>query len=142
VVGAGAGAGAEYLHKRSPTRPPPAPGALTAAAAAERALIADLDATTGGAPEVRRFIVQARADHTAHLAALTALLASYRAPAGSPSTSAPARPGTARTLAQLRAAEQRASATAAGHAAALRDAQAALLASISACEAGHAELLR
>jgi hypothetical protein len=141
VLGAGAGVAAEFVHDRHDVTPPPSPPpALKAAAEAERTLIADLDATTGGAPVVRRVIVQARADHAAHLAALSALLAAYRQPSPSVSPSAP--PGTPRTLAQLRAAETKAAAAAARHADALRGKQAALLASIAACEATHAELLR
>jgi hypothetical protein len=137
VLGAAGGAAAALLRGAVPL--PPAPAALRAAAAAERRLIADLDATTGGSPAVRRVIVQARADHAAHLAALTRLLAGYRRPA--PASAAP-RGGTPRTLAQLRTAEQRAAAGAAAHAAALDGGLAALLASIAACEASHAELLR
>jgi hypothetical protein len=141
VVAAGAGVAAEFVHDRRTTSPPPEPpAALAAAADAERALIADLDATTGGAPVVRRVIVQTRADHAAHLAALTELLARYRQPSASASPAPPR--GTPRTLAQLRAAETGASAAAVRHASALHGAQAALLASIAACEATHAELLR
>jgi hypothetical protein len=140
LLGGGAGVAADLVHeKHHGAQPPPLPpAALAAAAAAERVLIADLAATTGGSPSVRRVIVQARADHAAHLDALTDLLAFYRAPSVSPS----AHPGTARTHDQLRAAEQQASIAAAGHAASLSGAQAALLASIAACEASHAELLR
>jgi hypothetical protein len=143
VVGAGGGIAAEVLRRHlGATPPPPPPAALAAAAQAERALIADLDATTGGSAGVRAVIVQARADHVAHLAALTAVLAPFRRPSGAASPGRSAAAGTPRTLAQLRAAEQRASATAARRAAALDAATATLLASIAACEATHAELLR
>jgi hypothetical protein len=141
VLGAGAGVGAEFVHDDHAAKPLPVPpAALVAAAAAERTLLADLDATTGGAPEVRRVISQVRADHAAHLAALTDLLARYRklGPSQTPS----AVPGTARTLKQLNAAEQAASTAAAERAAGLDGGLAALLASIAACEATHAELLR
>jgi hypothetical protein len=140
VVGAGAGVAGEFARNdHAPALPPIAPGVLAAAAAAERALMADLDATTGGSPEVRRVITQVRADHAAHLAALTDLLARYRKqPAQS---SAPAA-GAPRTLAQLNAAERAASTAAAAHAAAAEAGLAAMLASIAACEATHAELLR
>jgi hypothetical protein len=141
VLGAGAGVGAEFVHNdHAPKKPPLAPPALVAAAAAERALIADLDATTGGASEVRQVIVQVRADHAAHLAALTDLLARYRRPVGSPSPSVP--PGSPRTLAQLNAAERTAASAAARNAAGSDGALAAMFASIAACEATHAELLR
>lgn len=138
LAGAGTGVGAEYLHASTAAPPTKPPAAMVAAAAAERALIADLDATTGGTPDVRRSIVQIRADHAAHLVALTSVLSRYRAPATSPSPA----PGTPRTLAQLRTAEQRASVAAGRRAAALDRSPAALLASIAACEATHAELLR
>jgi hypothetical protein len=139
LLGGGSGVLAEVLTSRAPAGPPPAPAGLVAAAAAERALIADLDATTGGAPGVRRVIVAARADHAAHLAALTRLLRTYRAPAG---TSAARQQGTPRTLVQLRAAEVRASEGAVRRAVALDGATATLLASIAACEATHAALLQ
>jgi hypothetical protein len=146
VLGAGGGVAADLLGTGSTRKPPPRPpAALAAAAEAERALIADLDATTGGSAEVRAVIVQARADHADHLAAVTALLAPFRRPAGTPSPGPSAAAGTPRTLAQLRAAEQSASASAARRAAGLgaKAATAAtLLASIAACEATHAELLR
>ena len=73
VAGAGAGVGADYLRDDSPPLPPRAPAVLVQAAAAERALIADLAATTGGTPDLRLVIEQARADHLAHLAALEGL---------------------------------------------------------------------
>lgn len=140
VLGAGAGVAAEFARNtHAPALPPIAPGVLAAAASAERALIADLDATTGGSPEVRRVITQVRADHVAHLAALTDLLARYRKQPGH--STAPAA-GAPRTLAQLNAAERAASTAAAAHAAATDAGLAALLASIAACEATHAELLR
>jgi hypothetical protein len=139
LLGAGGGAAAALLRDESPAPPPLAPPELVAAIGAERRLIADLDATTGGTPAVRRVIVAARADHAAHLAALTRLLAGYRRAAAA----APRRvPGTPRTHAQLRRAEQRAAQAAAARAAGLSGGLAALLASISACEATHAELLR
>lgn len=101
-------------------------------------MIADLDATTGGAPSVRRLLTAARADHAAHLSALEDLLTAYRTPSPSPSPV----PGTPRTLAQLRSAEQQAATAAGTRADASSGARAALLASIAACEASHAELLR
>src|SRR4051812_39744070 len=137
VAGAGAGVGAESLRDDSPPLPPPPPAVLVQAAAAERALIADLTATTGGAPDVRLVIEQARADHQAHLAALDGLLAAYRKPSATASPPA----GTPRSQAQLRAAEVSAAAAAARRATGLTGARAALLASISACESTHAQLL-
>lgn len=125
-------------HRAKTPPPPQPPEALVAAAEAERALIADLDATTGGTPDVRRVIVQARADHAAHLQALVAMLARF----GHVPARQRRRPhGTPRTLAQLRAAEQRAATVAGRRASALDGGYAAVLASIAACEATHAELL-
>jgi hypothetical protein len=140
VLGGGAGVLAAVVQDSAPKPPAPPPGALLAAIEAERALIADLVATTGGTPPVRRVIVQARADHAAHLAALTRLLAAFRAPAVTTSPS-PVR-GTPRTLVQLRSAEHQASFAAARRAASLDAGLAVLLASIAACEATHAELLQ
>jgi hypothetical protein len=141
VLGAGGGAIVELVRnpKHRPALPPPAPGALLAAVESERVLIADLDATTGGPPAVRRVVVAARADHAAHLHALSALVARYRRVA--PGQRRRHR-GSPRTLAQLRAAEQHAAVVAARRARALEGGSAALLASIAACEATHAELLR
>lgn len=139
LLGGGAGVGIEYGIRSGRTLPA-APPELVVAAETERSLIASLDATTGGVPDVRKVITAARADHAAHLAALEALLARYRRP---PSATPSARPSAAaRTKAQLRTAEQAAATAAASRASALSGAHAALLASISACEATHAELLR
>jgi hypothetical protein len=140
VLGAGAGVLAAAVQDSSPAPPPAPPDALLAAIAAERVLLADLVATTGGTPPVRRVIVQARADHAAHLAALTRLLAGFRMPSAAPSPAPPH--GTPRTLAELRGREQQASVVAARNAAALDGGLATVLASIAACEATHAELLR
>jgi hypothetical protein len=137
-VGGGAGVVAELLGHSEPARPTAAPAALIAAVHAERALLADLVATTGGDRHVRGVIAQARADHAAHLSALRAVLAGYpatRVGAGHPH-------GRARTRSQLRAAERDAAQVAARRAEDLEGAAAALLASIAACEATHAELLR
>jgi hypothetical protein len=142
LVGAGGGVAAEFAHTGSAARLARPPAALIAAADAERSLIGDLDATTGGSAAVRSVVEQVRADHAAHLAAITDLLTKYRTPAASPSTPSVPVHGTPRTLAQLRSAEQRASASAAARASALDAATATLLACISACEATHAELLR
>ena len=139
LAGGGAGVGAAFLrhHPKHRPPPPPPPTDLVAAAAAERRLIADLVATTGGSPDVRVVIAQATVNHRAHLAALEALLRQYRAPVARPTRLR----GSPRTKAQLRAAEHSAAIAAAGRAAHQGIALAGLLASISACEATHAELL-
>jgi hypothetical protein len=119
-----------------PTGRPPAD--LVAALNSERALIAAIDATTGGSPAVRTSLRQVRADHVAHQVALQAAVDAYpESPAGNPSS-----PGAvaALTVAGLRNAEAQASAQAATRAARLTGRQAALLASIAACESSHAVL--
>lgn len=144
VLAAAGGTGAALLRDRATTEPNSAPAALLAAIAAERDLLADLTATTGGTPEVRRVLTAVAANHTRHLTALQELATAFddaagsSAPAASGSTPAA---GTPRTRAQLRAAEQRASRQAASRAASLDGRTATLLASIAACEATHAELL-
>lgn len=150
LAGGGAGVATEFLCHRSRREPavrrPPA--ALTESVAAEQRLLADLDATTGGSAAVRLAIVQVRADHAAHLRVLRALAATYdplpvsrtgrSASAASGTTAAP---GVARSRAQLREAELRASAAAVTRARRLAGSTAAVLASIAACEATHSELL-
>jgi hypothetical protein len=138
LVGGGAGAAAEVLGRSEPAGPSAPPATLVAAAQAERALIADLDATAGGRAHARGRLAQVRADHAAHLTALRGVLAGYAATEAATGRT----PGRARTHAHLRAAELHAAQVAARHAAALDGAAAALLASIAACEATHAELLR
>ncbi|SHG75768.1 hypothetical protein SAMN05443575_2709 [Jatrophihabitans endophyticus] len=140
VLAGGGGVGAAFLRRESGTHAERPPAPLRAAVAAERRLIADLDATTGGTASVRGVLVQARADHAAHLRALEAVVAGYGAPAAAATASrSPA--GTPRSAAELRAAEHRASQQAAARAGTLHGRSAALLASIAACEATHAELL-
>lgn len=106
---------------------------------AESALIASIDATTGGSPAVRVALRQIRADHVAHRTTLQRMVDAYpRASAvAHPQSSAPAQ---ALTVAELRSAEQRASTGAAARAARLPGKNATVLASIAACEASHAEL--
>jgi hypothetical protein len=147
VLGAGAGIGIAVLRpaeRRPAPRPETAPADLTAAldaaVLAERALLADLAATTGGSTSVRQVIAQARVDHTAHLQALRGVQRSRPKPERRLPHHQPR--GTPRTKAELRSAETRAAGAAAQRAATLEGATSALLASIAACEATHAELLR
>lgn len=139
LLGGGAGVLAEVLHESSPAPATPAPAELIAALDAERVLVAAVDAMPAGPHRMRALLAQLRADHAAHLAALRRLLATYP-----PGRSVHTHPGAAqaRTLGQLRGVESRAAVDAAQRAAALDGAAAALLASIAACEATHAELLR
>ena len=125
------------LTHHGPTGRPPAD--LLAAVAEEQALIAAIDATTGGSAAVRTALRQIRADHLAHQVALQGAVDSYpQSPAGArPSSPAPAQ---ALDVAGLRGAERRASTRAARRADHLAGPNATLLASIAACEASHAEL--
>jgi len=136
VAAGGIGAAVAAVQPRPrPPAPPAAPRQLSEALAREQALVANLDAALGARPELR----QVRDDHAAHAAALREAIARYPAPA-SPGISTPPPPAGA-TTARLRASELAAAEAAARESAALTGADAALLASISASEATHAELL-
>lgn len=138
VVAAGAaGVGAGVLRAVPKEHPQPPPAELVTALAEEQRLLAGIEATTGGDAAVRAALRVIHADHAAHRDALQAAVRSY----GGTSPSGPAPTATPLTRDALRAAEQAASGRAAAHAAALTGEQAALLASIAASEASHAELL-
>jgi hypothetical protein len=139
LVAGGGGVTAGALQRLPVAHREPPPAELVAALAAERSLIAGIDATTGGDASVRTALRLIRADHAAHLDALQAAARAY--PGASSSTSPSAPPATALTRAALRDAERAASTRAAAQAASLSGAAATLLASIAACEATHAELL-
>jgi hypothetical protein len=139
LVGGGVGAVVGAVRKRpTAARPRPAvpPAVLVDALAAERRLIAGLSASARDSA-LRPIAVQLIADHQAHAHALAATLSPY--PGAADQVTAPASPKHSR--AELRAAEQQASAAAAGRAAELSGSVSALLASVAACEAAHAELL-
>jgi hypothetical protein len=138
VAGAGGVTAGALRHRPVEHREPP-PAELVAALAGEQSLIAGIDATTGGDASVRAALRVIRADHAAHLDALQAAARAYPGASSSVSPSVP--PATALTRAALRDAEQAASTRAAAQAATLSGADAALLASIAACEATHAALL-
>jgi hypothetical protein len=150
VLAAGAGTLAGLLGASSPTANSPRnpPAELLAAAAAERALISSVDQAIAARTAPASQLALIRSNHASHLVALEAALAvatgpsAATTPAGSGSPP-PARPpsGAARTRKQLIAAEKRASSAAAASAAKLAGDDAALLASIAACEACHGELL-
>ena len=142
VLGAGGGVTAGMLVNRSPDEVDvPNPQTLLAAAEAERTLIAGIDAALAAQSSLRPVLRQVRADHAAHLAALSAAVAvatGNASPSGSPTR---VRPPTAPGRDLLRSAETAAAGAAAKRALTLTGRDAALLASISACEATHAELL-
>ena len=137
VAAGGIGAAVAGLQpRRRPPAPPAAPRQLSDALAREQSLVANVDAALDARPELR----QVRDDHAAHAAALRQAITRY--PAAAPPLVRAAPPPAAGTTAQLRAGELAAARAAAAESAALTGADAALLASISASEATHAELLR
>ncbi len=118
------------------------PQILLGAVAAERALIAELDAARTAHPALRPMLAQLRADHAAHLSALRAAVAlAAPVPNASAVASPPPAPARPANRARLRILEQRAATRAAAAALQLGGRDAVLLASIAACEATHAELL-
>jgi hypothetical protein len=128
------------------------PAELAAAVVAETALIADVDqALVSARPHARRALREIRADHVAHLGALRASIADDVYPLATPTASGSASSsassaGSASTpppgpAPDVRAGELRASRAAAARAARMSGRDAALLASIAASEASHAELL-
>ena len=138
-LGAGAGVAAELAPARpAPRRPGAAAGGARRRGRAERALIADLDATTGGARRCAGS--SSRPAPTTPRTWRADRRCSRRYRRAEPAAAAGARAaGAPRTRAQLRAAEQGGG----GRGAPRRPltAPARLLASIAACEATHAELL-
>ncbi|SDJ17642.1 hypothetical protein SAMN05444157_2111 [Frankineae bacterium MT45] len=117
---------------------PDPPPQLLSAADREAQLIASLEAARQSSPADSR-LAQLLSDHRAHSAALTATLAQY-APQPAVTTSSPPTAGV--NTATLRAQETAAQTAAASESEALEGDLAVLLASISACEATHVELLQ
>jgi hypothetical protein len=144
VIGGAAGVGAGLLVDRSSDAADvPDPKVLLAAVHAEQDLIASIDDTLQTGPkDVSAALLRAlRTDHQAHL---SALLATVAVAVGTPSPSvSPARrrPGRLLSREQFRMLEAAGAKAAAARALSLTGRDAALLASISACEASHAELL-
>ncbi|MDT4892277.1 MAG: hypothetical protein QOE97_1312 [Pseudonocardiales bacterium] len=140
VLAAGAGTGAGFLRPLRPGRPAQQPPAdLVAALGAERALIAQIQATLTADASLRATLSGVRADHEQHVAALEVAIGAItgKPPVPSAAESAPQ----ALTRAQLAATEGQAASRAAARAARLTGRDAALLASIAACEQTHRELL-
>jgi hypothetical protein len=134
VLGAGAGVGYSFWRTRNPA-PRVAPKPLLDAARAERDLVATLDSAMARFPDQVALLRQLRADHAAHSAALDAAVREHtgRLPTHAAAVAAKG---------HLIDTERTASGAAARRAAALEGSDAALLASIAACEATHVELLR
>ena len=111
----------------------------------EQTLIAAVDAALAADPTRPSRLDNIRSDHVAHATAIRDALVTIRATGGEsgPSIGATAVGPTssAAPLADLLAAEQGAHTAAAADSASLRGANAVLLASIAACEAGHLVLL-
>jgi hypothetical protein len=167
VLAGGGGSVAAALTRRTPsTMNPPTPvptvtprdQQLAEAVDRERMLIASIDAALVADPALHPQLDNIRADHVAHLDAITAAvgtaldrpspLTNPSHPTASGSSTSPGSatsPGSptsqAPTVAELRSAEQSANQAAATASAMLLGADAVLLASIAACEAGHSELL-
>lgn len=156
VAGAGAvaaagGAAAGWLteSKSAPAQgshEPEVSDQLLAAHDAEQQLILIITAAAGHATGAKkRALTAILADHHAHLAALKAAVgpagSSSASTAPSPGKPSPTEPAGTVTSGIARIVEQRASRVAAARALALTGQYAALLASISASEAMHAELL-
>jgi hypothetical protein len=135
LAGAGAGAGYSFWRTRHPAHRV-APTALVEAARAERVLVATLDDRIARFPKQAPLLRQLRLDHALHSAALDAAVREHTGTLPHPG------PAAAVTKSRLIDTERRAAADAARRALALTGRDAALLASISACEAAHVELLR
>lgn len=162
VAAAGVGAVAAVATPRSRSRPvavaPPsnpvlASTQLAAALDRERALIAGIDAALAAGAELHQALPNIRADHASHADAISAAIAATGATVPSPTPSAPSSAtatsptasatatATADSVEALRAAESAAQQAGAMASAQLAGRDAVLLASVSACEAGHVELL-
>src|SRR5580765_129153 len=112
-----------------------APAALVEAADAEWALVATVERDLHRFPGQKALLLHLRADHAAHAAALEAAIHVHT---GAP----PKQAAAAAVTGHLIDTERKAALAAARRATNLRGADAALLASIAACEASHVELLR
>jgi hypothetical protein len=142
VLGGAALAALAGCTTERPT-PPPRPGPqvrlLMGALQGETALIALYDAVLAAHPGLHTRLDPLRDHHTRHLAVLRQHLIRGGAP---PTVTPPAVPaGQARALGALRAAESRAAAARADEVRRAAPGLAQLLASIGACEAGHAQVL-
>lgn len=139
LAGAGGGVAAGIVRPLHPHHPgKPAPTDLVDALASEHVLISRLEAKIGQDPALEAVFAGLHADHVAHATALEAALRNYQ-PARGPVLPAA---GRSPTKQQQRAAEATNAAAAAKRAARLSGTDATLLASIAACEASHAEVLR
>jgi hypothetical protein len=107
--------------------------AVALAAAYDRAAVAQ--------PGLAKRLTPLGADHRAHIAALSTVIGKA-APSGAPASSAAAAGDAAAVLKDIRAAEQAAQKTAVSACRAAPAGRAALVGSIAACRATHAEALK
>jgi hypothetical protein len=144
LVAAGAGVWVAERHGDSSAAPDTVSDTseLAAAAKAEQEMIIIIDAAAKHPRGHGALLAAVRADHVAHLAALRAARADLLYPRTPPTQQPPAMYLKPPELADLRRYEQQAAHAAARRAATLAGRSAALLASIAASEAIHAELLR
>jgi hypothetical protein len=138
--GAGAGIAGLRPERRRPAAHPDASAALRSALAREESLRSGLDAALRRGSERAVELRAARDDHAVHATALRSAISAYPAPSASTTPLAAPPSSVTPTIAQLRAAEVAAAGSAAAESTSVAGADAALLASISACEATHAEL--
>ena len=139
TVGSSALAGCGLVD-RDPDRPS-TPDPLQPLLDEAIALAAAHDRAAAGQPDLAKRLTPLAADHRAHVAELSRVIGR-----GVPSAGASSAPGGAAdpraTLAELRSAEQAAQRAAAAACRTAPDARAALVGSIAACRATHAEALR
>lgn len=134
--------------------PPPAPDrlapALTRLIADERAILAAYDAAIAAFPELKTRLTRPRANHAEHVRALSAVLTQHQSASPAPSASRTAaapkpsadRPNSASSARKALAADESKLATSAGDTCMLTNGPvAALLASVSASHACHAEVI-
>jgi len=120
----------------------PAPAELHQVLAGAVTLVSWYQATLLAQPGLADRLGPLLADHSAHVAALLTAAGQPTSPAPSPTATPSAVPGDeAAALAQLRSAEQAAQAVAVDACVAAPAGYAALLGSIAACRASHAEAL-
>jgi hypothetical protein len=137
LLAGGLGVAVGVLRPPDPQGRPEAPPWLIAAVEREQSLLAGVDsalAAGGDDPTLAAL----RADHAAHAETLQAALAVYPVGDSPRSTTVAGTP----TRTELRAAERTAAQAGLVSSIGLSGGDAALLASIAACEATHAELLR
>jgi hypothetical protein len=146
VAGAGGGVAAAFTRRQPRPVVHPAPQLLLDAYAAEQQLTRSAVLTARAEPAARARLLQLRRDHEAHAAALRAQLAPFAKPSRAARRRAAARArAVATTSAAMAAAEGRAATAASARAVRLAVSDpvtATVLATISACEAGHVQLLR